>query len=255
MVVPWGIEPALKDEHAGTEVADRVYWFGANMVNWYLLADEDGLTIVDAGLPDHWELLGEGLNTLGYELSDVDALILTHADPDHIGFAERLRENGVPVWVHEADYDAALSGGDDLPLRTLLHLWRPPLLGFIRATMGAGSASTPEISEARTFTGGQQLAVPGRPTVVHLPGHTDGQCAFWLPNRQVLLVGDALTTMDHLRGTECEPVPMELANTDDDQAQESVRDLPEFEDVTLLPGHGRPWKGHLGEALATEIMG
>lgn len=253
MAIPWRMEQGLGGERVATEVADGVYWFGANTVNWYLLAGEERLTIVDAGLPDHWELLSEGLDTLGYELSDVEALVLTHADPDHLGLGERLRENGVPVWVHEDDHEAALAGGADFPLRDLRHLWRPSLIRFVRAQMRAGVGAVQGIETVRTFEDGQQLDVPGKPTAVHLPGHTIGHCAFWVPDRKVLFVGDALATMDPLRGTECEPAPVRIANADDDRAKESVRVLAEFEDVTLLPGHGRPWEGHLGDALTLEM--
>lgn len=249
MVIPWGLEPGLRNEHAAMPVADGVYRFGANVVNWYLLEGEDGLTVVDAGLPDHWELLADGLDSLGYGVDDVEALVLTHADPDHLGFAERLRGHGVPVWVHEADHDAALAGGADLPLRTLLHLWRPPLLRFLRAQMRAGVGETRPVAEARTFTGGEELPVPGQPTVVHLPGHTEGECAFWLPDRAVLLAGDALVTMDPLRGRTCPPSAPRLANTDDELAYATVRRLTGYGELTVLPGHGEPWTGKLDDVF------
>lgn len=243
------IQESLAAEHAGAEVVDGVYRFSANYVNWYLLEGTDGLTVVDAGLPGHWNLFREGLDDLGYEVDDVDALVLTHADPDHMGCAERLREAGVPVRVHEADHAAALEGGEDLPLRTLWHLWRPPLLQFVRSTATAGSGSVPALSAAHTFADGDRLPVPGRPEVRHLPGHTPGHCALWLPDRKVLFAGDALATMDLLRGRECEPSVVALANTDGEQARASVRELRRFEEVVLLPGHGHPWEGHLGDAV------
>lgn len=249
MVIPWGIAPGLRDEHVATEVADGVYWFSANIVNWYLLEDTQGVTIVDAGLPDHWELLMDGLERLGYELSDVEALLITHADPDHIGMAERLRENGVPVWVHQDDYEAALNGGAELPRRTFVHLWRPSLIRFLRAQMQGGVAATRAVSTANTFTGDEELAVPGRPSVIHVPGHTPGHCAFWLADRKVLLAGDALATVDPLRGIECEPAPFRLANSDGEQARTSVRQLASLGELTLLTGHGKPWNGDLDGTL------
>lgn len=253
MALRWRIRDDLWDEHEGTEVADGVYRFGANCVNWYLLDGDDGVTVVDAGLPEHWEHLQTGLDTLGYGLADVEALVLTHADPDHMGIAERLREAGVPVWVHEDDHEAALDGGEDLPLGTFRHLWRPPFLRFVRGMMGAGSGSVPELSAARTFSDGERLAVPGTPEAIHLPGHTPGHCAFWLPDRRVLFVGDALATMDPLRGRACDPEPIGMANTDDVRARESVRELDTFETVTLLPGHGHPWTGDLGDVVTASV--
>lgn len=255
MAIPWRLERGLNAERVAADVADGVYWFGANTVNWYLLEGEDGLTVVDAGLPDHWTLLQDGLDRLGYTTADVEALVLTHADPDHLGLAERLRGTGVPVWVHEDDHDAALAGGADFPLRDLRHLWRPSLLRFMGAQMRAGVGSVPAIESARSFEDGQRLDVPGRPSVIHLPGHTAGHCAFWVPDREVLFVGDALATMDPLRGTACDPAPVRIANADDDRAMASVRTLAGFEAVTLLPGHGHPWEGHLGDALSSVTTG
>jgi glyoxylase-like metal-dependent hydrolase (beta-lactamase superfamily II) len=46
----------------------------------------------------------EALNGLGRTRGDTEALVLTHAHFDHIGFAERARvELSIPVWVHEND--------------------------------------------------------------------------------------------------------------------------------------------------------
>lgn len=237
----------------GTEVADGVYRFAADAVNWYVVASDDGLTIVDAGLPTHWDRLQDGLDALGYELTDVEALVLTHTDVDHIGFAERLREHGVPIWVHVDEYDDALVGGRNMPPRVLLHLWRPPVIRIMLAQMRAGAFSVPAITAVRTFEDGQELDVPGEPTVIHVPGHTVGQCSFWLPDRKVLLCGDALFTVNVLNGMECEPEPGRFSEADVDRAKTSIRALAKFEDVTLLPGHGNPWNGHLGNALATRF--
>src|SRR3954454_387823 len=73
--------------------------------NWYLVEDDDGITIVDAGVPQtSWPLLHHALRTLGRSTSDLRAVVLTHAHFDHVGFAERARrELGLPVLVHEND--------------------------------------------------------------------------------------------------------------------------------------------------------
>jgi len=72
--------------------------------NWYLIEQDGRLTIVDAGVPSSWESLQDALRQLGRTPDDVEALVLTHAHFDHVGFAERARrELRIPVYVHEND--------------------------------------------------------------------------------------------------------------------------------------------------------
>jgi glyoxylase-like metal-dependent hydrolase (beta-lactamase superfamily II) len=42
--------------------------------------------------------------------------------------------------------------------------------------------------------------VPGRPRVLHTPGHTGGHCAFVLEERGALIAGDLLCTLNPLVG-------------------------------------------------------
>jgi glyoxylase-like metal-dependent hydrolase (beta-lactamase superfamily II) len=56
----------------------------------------------------YWKLLNRELPRIGKTLDDVRALILTHGDTDHIGFAARLsREKGIPAYLHPVDADRA----------------------------------------------------------------------------------------------------------------------------------------------------
>src|SRR3954452_241312 len=85
-------------------VAERVHRIEDAFTNWYLLADDDGVTIVDAGVPSSWSSLVDALPRIGRSLSDVRALVLTRAHFDPVGYAERARrELQIPVYVHEND--------------------------------------------------------------------------------------------------------------------------------------------------------
>src|SRR6266436_3972950 len=62
--------------------------FALRTANIYLLADgASGWTLIDSGLglPADEEALRGGLARAGVALSDISALVLTHAPPDHIG--------------------------------------------------------------------------------------------------------------------------------------------------------------------------
>ena len=83
------------------DVAKGIHRIGEYFLNFYLIEEWSRITIVDAGLPASWESLLEALNNLGSTLAGVEALVLTHAHFDHIGFAERAsKELHIPVWVH-----------------------------------------------------------------------------------------------------------------------------------------------------------
>lgn len=241
----------LISRQTATEVADGVYWFADNGVNWYVIEDDAELTVVDAGLPTHWDLLQDGLDAIGYDRDDIQALVLTHSDVDHIGFAERLRQHGVPVWVHVTEHEDALAGGRSMPPRVLRHLWRPSVMKIMITQVRAGAFSVQELRDVQTFEDGERLDVPGELFVIHVPGHTVGQCSFWLEDREILFCGDTLFTVDVLTGRGCEPASGRFSEADVDQAKRSTRVLAEYGGVTLLPGHGRPWSGNLGSVLAS----
>ncbi len=78
-------------------IAEGIHRLGPGLVNAYLLAERDAVTIVDAGAPGYWRVLPAELAAMGRRLDDVHAVVLTHAHSDHIGFAERIRkERGFP---------------------------------------------------------------------------------------------------------------------------------------------------------------
>src|SRR5215471_404548 len=88
-------EPAM-------QLAPSLHQIGSNIVNCYLVEEGGHVTIVDAGLPGQWRELLDELRRMGRSLDDVRALLLTHGDTDHIGFAARLhREVGIPIYIHE----------------------------------------------------------------------------------------------------------------------------------------------------------
>ena len=87
------------------ELAPSLHRLGSSsLVNSYLVEDAGAITVIDAGLRGHWKDLLRELEAIGRSPADIRALLLTHGDVDHVGFAERLRqEHGVPVFVGAAD--------------------------------------------------------------------------------------------------------------------------------------------------------
>lgn len=229
----------------GDEVADGVYRFGTRRINWYVVAENDSLTVVDAGLPSHRDLLVDGVEALGYTVADIEAVLITHGDLDHLGFAEWLRRTAdAPVWIHPADVQRANTVSRSLPpLDFVTQLWRPPVLAYFIEVVRSGVSAVPQLTAFETFEDGDVLDVPGQPTVVHVPGHTAGSCAFYLPDREVLFCGDALMTYNVRTGHHTEPAVLPPIHHDAETARSSIRKLDFCGEVVLLSGHGEPWRG------------
>jgi glyoxylase-like metal-dependent hydrolase (beta-lactamase superfamily II) len=211
--------------------------------NWYLVEDGDRVTIVDAGVPTSWESFRAALGRLGRSPADVDAVVLTHAHFDHVGFAERARrELGVPVWVHE----------NDVPLTK--HPWRydherPRSYYFATQVRALPIVATfvrtrafwpPPIREVRRYSTGS-LPVAGSPQVVFTPGHTLGHCALHFPDRDAVTVGDAFVTLDPYTARTGPRVVARAATADSERALASLDALAQTGARTAFVGHGEPW--------------
>lgn len=186
-----------------TEVADRVHRLAHAHVNCYLVEDDDGVTLVDAGLPSMWDLMTETLRRLGRGPADVRALVLTHGHFDHVGFARRARvELEVPVLVHPADGHLAAHPYSYIPQRNrfLYPFTHPRSLPVLGRMAMAGALTIKGVEDTEELPVGPALDVPGRPVAMFAPGHTGGHCILHLPDRDTVLSGDALVTLDPYTG-------------------------------------------------------
>ncbi|MEJ7803628.1 MAG: MBL fold metallo-hydrolase [Candidatus Limnocylindria bacterium] len=229
------------------KLALSLHRIGSDLVNSYLVEESGRVTVIDAGLPGHWGEFRAELALMGRSLDDVRAVVLTHGDTDHIGFAERLRrERDVDVHVYELD--AARARGE---VKKANAGWGPmrigPLLKFLWYSARRGGLRIAPVSQVVTFGDGETLDVPGSPRVIHMPGHTPGSVALHVPSVDALFVGDAMTTGHVLTGAVGpRPAPFTLEPA---MALASLARLDAVEATWVLPGHGAPWSGGVAEAL------
>lgn len=231
-----------------SRIADGVHRCGTELVNWYAVDDGGRLTIVDCGTPGYWPQLDEALTGLGKTRDDVAAVVLTHGHSDHVGFAEQLRsESGTPVWVPEGDAEMVRSGKLRKNERGLLPYMRHPFAWRMVTHLARnGGAKIPPVREFSTYAGGQTLDVPGRPTAIDTPGHSDGHCV--LQFGDVVFAGDAICTLHALTGRRGAQIPPGAFNRSSEQAMASLERIPEAS--VLAVGHGDPWTD--GTAAAVE---
>ena len=234
-----------------TEVAEGIHRLTNGISNFYLIEKSGKLVLVDAGAPRDWDLLGRAVAKLGRSLSDLDAVLLTHAHTDHTGFAEQARTaTGARVWVHESDVAMARTGKvGPRDGKTSTYLLRGAFWRTVLVLGRRGGTKIIPVQEVSGFSDGQPLDVPGKPRVVHAPGHTDGSAALLLEDRGILFTGDVLCTWNAYTGRTGPQIMPSGLNADTPRALASLANLDGITAGLLLPGHGDPWTSGVPDAI------
>ena len=175
--------------------------FYVGPVNVYLI-EEDPLTLIDAGPRDDasLEALGSGLNQLGYKLSDIKRIIISHAHADHYGLARVIvEESGATAYIHEWDAPAVSGDTDYRAYRELLTASGVP--GETIDRMEAGyekfQGFAYPLDHVDTLKDNDEVLFEHESlTVVHTPGHTPGSiCLVRTSNRLVFASDTVLKTI------------------------------------------------------------
>lgn len=233
------------------QVAESLYRLGRKHHNFYLIVEGGRATVIDAGGSRELPLLEAGLAALGLALDDVEALLITHAHTDHIGFARQVSRRGISVKVHEAEAAYAMDGAAGTQVGVAdLPMWKPRAIVFVFEMIRAGAHRGYRLKDVETVADGDRLDLPGRPRVVGTPGHTAGHASYLIEDRRALCAGDALVTDGLIRPRAGPQLLPEMFHTDPEKAAESLQRLVELEADLVLPGHGDPWRGSLADAVA-----
>lgn len=226
-------------------IADGVWvvrgGFPKKVMNVYLLADDGGVTVFDAGIHD----MAEGVKAAAAELGGIKRVVLGHAHEDHRGSAPHL---DAPVYCHEADRSYAES-----PLRPYTDYFdmgkiEPRHLRFLYPRLLRMWDGGPcEI--AGTVAEGDEIAGF---RVVHLPGHAPGLIGLWRESDRLALVSDTFYTLDPMKiSSPFGPprLPHRAFNQDDEVARASLRKLAELDPAAAWPGHANPATGDVSAQL------
>lgn len=234
------------------DVVPGVHLIVHGHTNCYLVEGDGGVTLVDAAYPSTLSLVEECLTTIGRTPDDVRALLVSHGHFDHLGFARTVQQRwGTPVWAHDADLPICRHPYRYSPERPrlLYPLVHPRSLPVLTSMVAAGALTVPGVTPDHRLVPDTVVEVPGRPLVIHTPGHTDGEVVFLLADRRVLITGDALVTLDPYTGRRGPRIVARAATHDGARAFRSVDSLRELAVDTVLPGHGEIWTGGIDAAV------
>ncbi len=236
---------------SAVEVAPGVYRLGSEWANFYLVVEGTQAILVDSGYPRYRRQLAAALGALG-RTPQIEAVIVTHHHVDHAGTAEAVRSGwGARVLAHAED--APIIRGErrsHVPPGFYRQSWRPSMARYLLHTVVAGGARYRPVAAVEPLSGDAELDLPGRPRVIHTPGHTAGHCSVVLEERGVLFTGDAMVNFDYASGER--GLRQHRFNDDRARALASLERLEAVEADLLLFGHGDPWRE--GTRGAVEIV-
>lgn len=218
--------------------------FAVGDVNAYLVKG-DALTLIDAGPKTELALtaLKHGIKEAGYEMTDIEQVVLTHHHPDHAGWTDAFEHATVlgheynQVWMardeeflqyHDRFYLQCLKeeGVPEEYFRWVEKMRRPLNL------LGSRSLDT-------YLYDGEIL--PGHPDIQILEtlGHAQSHLAFWSESSKVLIGGDLI-----LEKISSNPLIEPPMNTNEERPKSMLQYNTSLKKIQQLPiekvysGHG-----------------
>ena len=208
----------------------RIYGMILGPSNAYLIETKQGVTLVDAGMPNSARKVERKLEAIARP-GELCQIFITHAHVDHYGAAAALRKStGAPIIVHEDDAEPMALG------RTVLgsvRNWEWTRLPLPVVERMIKIQPTPA---DRTVTNGEVISNCGLDaTVLSTPGHTPGSASLLVRDPSTgytyAFVGDLLSTTGGLKA-------QSSYAQDWSQISLSVDELRAVLPQLVFPGHG-----------------
>jgi glyoxylase-like metal-dependent hydrolase (beta-lactamase superfamily II) len=198
-----------------------------SVLNLTLIVDEqNGNTLVDAGLPDQMEAISAALVEAGSGVRDLRRIIFTHQDLDHVGSGAALvRQSGARVLAHPADVPYV--EGSRRPLKP------SPAMLDQRPQMRKVLERLEPVGVDERIENGTRLDLAGGTKVISTAGHTPGHISLYLERSKVLIAGDALTAEKGSLNGPNPSMTLEMST-----AIQSIRSLADLEIDTIVCYHG-----------------
>lgn len=218
-------------------------------VNAYVVAESDGLTLVDCGwkADDVLAALHDGLAAFGFALGDVRRVLVTHQHFDHYGLAGTLHRAGVAeVMMHARDWERVQ---EVIGRRQQVDALENTFLernGYRPQGTDEGPGSRAELTPPTRFLDDGDRV--GRLTVLWTPGHAPGHLCFLDTSSGKLLTGDHIL----------DPITPHVGVWRDrtgDPLGDYVRSLEKIARTDAsgaLPGHGEPFAELHGRVAAIQ---
>ena len=222
----------VKEVKAPELVVPGVYQISLGFVNAFLLESDDGLILIDTGIPGSADKILGAISALGKQPADIHQILVTHLHADHTGnLAALKRATGAPIYMHPLDaalVRKGIAGRPMTPAPGLMPRLMHTMMSFRGAPVVEAVETDHEVNE------GDVLPLAGGIQVITTPGHSAGQVAFlWPHNGGVLFAGDVAGNMSN-------KLSISIVYEDMPLGIKSLKKLAGMHFETAIFGHGGP---------------
>ena len=171
-----------------TRVFGNTYSVGVAGISAAMIASDEGLILLDGGLPQTAPIIDRNLTRLGFRTADIRLILNSHAHYDHAGGIAALQRASGATVVSSADGARALEQG--VPAAA------DPQFGF-----GRQANQFPPVKSVRVVKDGEVVRLGSISVTAYLtPGHTPGSTTWsWQscdgPKCQQIVYADSLNAV------------------------------------------------------------
>jgi glyoxylase-like metal-dependent hydrolase (beta-lactamase superfamily II) len=211
------------------QVFPPLYTLSVGASNAFLLDAEDGLTLIDTGLPGNAEKIVQAVHELGKEPDAIKHILVTHCHTDHAGsLAAIKRLTGALAFMHPLDAKIVRDGLPQRPMKPAPGLLNPLFLRLFGHQEAVEPTTIEQEVPHETI-----LPIAGGIQAFHVPGHCAGQLAFlWRQHGNVLFAADTAANMMGLG--------LSIGYENLEEGKQSLAQLSTLDFEVACFGHGNP---------------
>lgn len=209
-----------------------IYLLPLGNVNAYLLKDpkDKQIVLIDTGAPGSASKIKEAINSIGHQLSDLKAILLTHCHGDHAGSVAVLKREAPQVKIYASKFEAPIVE-EGLKQRAMTP--SPGIMNKLLFKLFVTDHPIEAVPVDVKLNGGESIDVAGGINVIEIPGHSLGQLAFSLPQLGgIMFVADAASNMPRLGWS--------IGHEEIITAKQSLKKLANLDFEIACFGHGKP---------------